>query len=183
MQINTSIAFYISEFYSSKAYGIFTVRARAEANSSSVTWLTVDFLVNTGILTSDIVATWKHIGDNIIINVYAKRSGWSSFSFRKIEEQAWGMPTDDWITLKAHNGNEYCYASIPSDENQVVSTNLYIDNNAASASQWKTARTITLTGSVTGSVSIDGSSNVTLSTTTNHTHTFDSLTSKPTTIA
>ena len=55
--------------------------------------------------------------------------------------------------------------------------------NAASASKWKTARTITLTGSVTGSVSIDGSQNVSLNTTTNHTHTFASLNEKPTTIS
>jgi hypothetical protein len=55
--------------------------------------------------------------------------------------------------------------------------------NAASSSKWSTARTITLTGSVTGSVSIDGSQNVSLATTTNHTHTFASLTDKPTTIS
>ena len=55
--------------------------------------------------------------------------------------------------------------------------------NAASASKWATPRTITLTGSVTGSVSIDGSANVSLATTTNHTHTFASLTSKPTTLS
>ena len=55
--------------------------------------------------------------------------------------------------------------------------------NAASSSKWANARTITLTGSVTGSVSIDGSQNVSLATTTNHTHTFASLTSKPTTIS
>lgn len=55
--------------------------------------------------------------------------------------------------------------------------------NAASSSKWSTARTITLTGSVTGSVSFDGSGNVSLTTTTNHTHTFASLTDKPTTIS
>lgn len=44
--------------------------------------------------------------------------------------------------------------------------------NAASASKWATPRTITLTGSVTGSVSIDGSQNVSLATTTNHTHNY-----------
>lgn len=54
---------------------------------------------------------------------------------------------------------------------------------ADAAGKWANARTITLTGSVTGSVSIDGSQNVSLATTTNHTHTFDSLTSKPTTIS
>ena len=59
----------------------------------------------------------------------------------------------------------------------------YITDNVASSSKWANARTITLTGSVTGSVSLDGSANVSLATTTNHTHTFDSLTSKPTTIA
>ena len=58
-----------------------------------------------------------------------------------------------------------------------------VSDNVASASKWETARTITLTGSVTGSVSIDGSQNVSLATTTNHTHTFDSLASKPTTIS
>lgn len=59
----------------------------------------------------------------------------------------------------------------------------YLTDNVASASKWANARTITLTGSVTGSVSIDGSQNVSLATTTNHTHTFASLTSKPTTIS
>lgn len=44
--------------------------------------------------------------------------------------------------------------------------------NAASSSKWANARTITLAGSVTGSVSIDGSANVTLNTTTNHTHNY-----------
>ena len=48
----------------------------------------------------------------------------------------------------------------------------YTSSNVASASKWETPRTITLTGSVTGSVSIDGSQNVTLDTTTNHTHNY-----------
>ena len=55
--------------------------------------------------------------------------------------------------------------------------------NAETASKWATPRTITLTGSVTGSVSLDGSANVSLATTTNHAHDFSSITSKPTTIA
>ena len=43
-------------------------------------------------------------------------------------------------------------------------------STASSAAKWTTARTLTLSGSVTGSVSIDGSGNVTLATTTAHTH-------------
>ncbi len=38
--------------------------------------------------------------------------------------------------------------------------------------KWGAARTLTLTGSVTGSISMDGSGNVTLATTTNHTHSY-----------
>lgn len=41
---------------------------------------------------------------------------------------------------------------------------LGINANAVSASKWATARTITLTGDVTGSVSIDGSANVSITT-------------------
>ena len=40
-----------------------------------------------------------------------------------------------------------------------------VTGNAATASKWASARTITLTGAVTGSVSIDGSGNVSLATT------------------
>lgn len=48
----------------------------------------------------------------------------------------------------------------------------YLTGTASSSSKWTYARTITLTGSITGSVSIDGSANVTLATTTNHTHNY-----------
>lgn len=58
----------------------------------------------------------------------------------------------------------------------------YLTDNVASSSKWINARTITLIGSVTGSVSIDGSSNVTLSTTTNHTHTKSQITDFPTSL-
>ena len=46
-----------------------------------------------------------------------------------------------------------------------------LTGNAASANKWAIARTITLTGDVTGSVSLDGSSNVTLTTSTSGTGT------------
>lgn len=62
-------------------------------------------------------------------------------------------------------------------------TNADSAGSASTSSKWANSRTITLTGSVTGSVSIDGSANVSLNTKTNHSHTFASLTSKPTTIS
>ena len=57
----------------------------------------------------------------------------------------------------------------------VTYTNAYTDSTVASASKWEFPRTITLTGSVTGSTSIDGSKNVTLATTTNSLGSDDSI--------
>ena len=50
------------------------------------------------------------------------------------------------------------------------STNFY--GNADTATKLATARTISLTGSVTGSGSFDGSGNLSISTTTNHSHSY-----------
>jgi hypothetical protein len=63
---------------------------------------------------------------------------------------------------------------------------LGISSNAVSASRWANARTITLGGDLTGSVSIDGSANVTLNaevSNDSHTHAFANITSKPTTLS
>jgi hypothetical protein len=63
---------------------------------------------------------------------------------------------------------------------------LGISANAVSASKWATARSITLNGDASGSVSIDGSANVTLTVEVvndSHTHAFANITSKPTTLA
>lgn len=98
--------------------------------------------------------------------------------------------TTDSIYINPFDSDDIVYSivsSMPSDAVLVSSSNSNIlatlNSNVASSSKWETPRTITLTGSVTGSVSIDGSANVTLATTTNHTHTFASLTEKPTTIS
>ena len=45
-----------------------------------------------------------------------------------------------------------------------------LDGNSSTATKLKTARTISLTGSVTGSGTFDGSGNLSITTTTNHTH-------------
>jgi len=46
------------------------------------------------------------------------------------------------------------------------------NGNASTASKLATARTISLTGSVTGSGTFDGSGNLSIATTTNHTHSY-----------
>lgn len=91
------------------------------------------------------------------------------------------------IALTGDNISTEILSEVPSDavlvNNNVANILATKNDNVESSSKWANARTITLTGSVTGSVSIDGSGDVSLATTTNHTHTFASLTDKPTTIS
>lgn len=86
-------------------------------------------------------------------------------------------------SILLHSGNYNDYAPSLTGTGASGSWGISISGNASTASKWQSARTLTLTGSVTGSVSIDGSANISMATTTNHTHTFASLTSKPTTIS
>ena len=54
--------------------------------------------------------------------------------------------------------------------------------NASTSSKWVTARTITLTGDVSGSTTIDGSANVSITTTVandSHTHDWSNITNRP----
>ena len=78
------------------------------------------------------------------------------------------------IASAAANANKLLYRGYNANAKTYFDwkTIAFTDSNVASASKWSTARTITLTGSVTGSVSIDGSANVSLVTTTNHTHSY-----------
>jgi hypothetical protein len=67
-------------------------------------------------------------------------------------------------------------------EDHVHPVQTTISGNSGTSSKWFTARTITLNGDVTGSVSIDGSSDVTLTTTVgndSHSHSWTNITSKP----
>ena len=62
-------------------------------------------------------------------------------------------------------------ASIQPSTGKIYSAGGFI-GNADTATKLKTARTISLTGSVTGSGSFDGSGNLSISTTTNHSHSY-----------
>ena len=76
-----------------------------------------------------------------------------------------------WTANPTLNGTAYEFTTVNGCKSDLGFTG-NIAGNSTSSSKWATARTITLTGSVTGSVSIDGSQNVSLATTTNHTHSY-----------
>ena len=76
-----------------------------------------------------------------------------------------------WTANATLNGTAYEFTTVNGCKSDRGFTG-NIAGNATSATKLATPRTITLTGSVTGSVSIDGSQNVSLATTTNHTHNY-----------
>ena len=141
-QINTCLTLYISEYYN-QAYGILTIRARAESGGATLSWLKLEWSLNVNIPVTNFIGTYKKSGNDVIINVYANRVSWSSYSVVKIEEQTWGEPRDEWTLIHATNSSN-SYASIPSDETQVTSVICTLDNdisgNAATATKLKNTR-------------------------------------------
>lgn len=80
----------------------------------------------------------------------------------------WGTARNIYIrdASQAHTGTAVSVDGSANEYLLLPSTiTATLSGNASTASKWATARTITLTGAVTGSVSIDGSGNVSLSTT------------------
>ena len=82
-----------------------------------------------------------------------------------------------------HTHSEYALTTHDHDTvySKLDHTHLYAGSDSAggvatSANKLATARTITLSGAVTGSVSFDGSANITISTAVNHTHSYLPLT-------
>lgn len=140
-------------------------------------------------------SSWIKGRDNAMIRVNSKNN-YSVLSSIKTTNGSWeighfdasgyynnllfGYYTDD--AYSANNNNRQIKITFTSD-GQVKATqfNGALNGNAVTASKWVTARTLTLTGSITGSVSFDGSGNVSLATTTNHTHTWANIENKPST--
>lgn len=95
-------------------------------------------------------------------------------------KQCLGSDTRKWITVYANtfngtdfNGTNFTGTTFKgTDFTGTTFTGTTFTGNAASASKWKTARTITVTGADTGSVTLDGSKDITLNLTVAHTHNY-----------
>lgn len=95
-------------------------------------------------------------------------------------KQCLGSDTRKWITVYANtfegtdfNGANFTGTTFKgTDFTGTTFTGTTFTGNAASASKWKTARTITVTGADTGSVTLDGSKDITLNLTVAHTHNY-----------
>jgi hypothetical protein len=74
-----------------------------------------------------------------------------------------GSTADYDVRLTADTGSITCSGALNASTSMTAPTfNGALNGNATSASKWATARTLTLGGDLTGSVSIDGSANVSL---------------------
>ena len=161
----------------------------------------------------DLATTYPHPEDGWTVNVkdtdYTYRytgSQWVAISANAIPNATSStdgkMSKEDKAKLDTieRNANHYIHPTnhpasmITTDSNHLFVTQAQIDSwnakadaaggSVDSANKWKTARTITLSGDATGSVSIDGSQNVTLPVTildNSHNHTWDNITGKPST--
>jgi hypothetical protein len=100
--------------------------------------------------------------------------------------------TENGLQEITQTTNRYNYTALTNADkiaeaaHQHDSLYLGISATAAAATKWATERTITLAGDASGSVSIDGSTNVTLTVAVaddSHAHAFANITSKPTTLS
>ena len=95
-------------------------------------------------------------------------------------KQCLGSDIRKWTTVYANtfegtdfNGTNFTGTTFKgTDFTGTTFTGTTFTGNAASASKWKTARTITVTGADTGSVTLDGSKDITLNLTVAHTHNY-----------
>ena len=87
-------------------------------------------------------------------------------------------PGNDTIVIKPAKNNYDQIGGSDCKFWKIYATTFYgaLSGNASTATKLATARTISLTGSVTGSGTFDGSGNLSIATTTNHSHSYIPLT-------
>lgn len=88
-----------------------------------------------------------------------------AYRIRNGSATAW----NGWNTI-IHSGNYTSYTVTKTGTGASGTWGINVSGNAATAAKLQTARTISLTGSVTGSAAFDGSNNITITTSTNHSH-------------
>lgn len=88
-----------------------------------------------------------------------------AYRIRNGSATAW----NGWNTI-IHSGNYTSYTVTKTGTGASGTWGINVSGNAATAAKLQTARTISLTGSVTGSGTFDGSGNLSITTSTNHSH-------------
>lgn len=156
--IDTSITLFVTGSYGNSHSGILKIGCRRDQNNEIPTAHATWIVANTYIDPSNFILTTKQSGNTIYLKLYCVRSGWQSFSFSKMDEQAWGQTLDGWVLHDASYSTAYALSAIPSDENQIVSTISDITVNQLANYLPLTGGTMTL-GYTAGNLTINYASN------------------------
>lgn len=124
-------------------------------------------------------------GTAVTLNSTGKGAGDASFyaptesgSSGQVLQSAGSGKAPTWITATNSNTGSTIVKRDANGDFSAGTITATLSGNASTASKWATARTITLSGDTTGSVSLDGSKDVTLTITVSnnsHTHTWSNI--------
>lgn len=185
-----SITIVITQHYNGGGLGIAraTLRTNDAANGATASG-ELKWLVRLGFNEDQLCYNLRNTAKDAYMDVFFKCNGtYGSTTWYVLTEGVRGSHSSQWTKQNTHHDNgthvydEAGMKAIRTYTSTLVaavdagfaerSNNAYYADDAGTATKWKTARTLTLNGAVTGSVSIDGSGNATLSTTVNHTHNY-----------
>ena len=169
---DASMIFSIDSGYNDGGFGIIKVCFRnnniTTANQSNCE---VKWLVRQGFATNQIFVKGNApAGGGQYADLYFKATGaYQAVTIRVLSSGGRGSMGRTWTF---EEGTPRAAADIRTYSYTVEGSDSGIAYRANIADKLTTARTITLSGAVTGSVNFDGSSNVTLTTAVNHTHSY-----------
>jgi hypothetical protein len=140
------------------------------------------------IITQTLIDNWNaaftHVSDAVRHITATERSNWNTaytnnhtHSNKSVLDTITQALIDTWNVAYTHISDSVKH--ITSTERTSWNNKLDSTANAVSANKWATARTFNLTGDVTGSANVDGSSNVSITTTVaddSHNHTSATIT-------
>ena len=185
-----AITIVITQHYNGGGLGIAraVLRTNDTANGATATG-ELKWLVRLGFNENQLCYNLRNTAKDAYMDIFFKCNGtYGSATWYVLTEGARGSHDSQWTKQSTHHDNgthvydetgmkairTYTSTLVTAEDAGFAerSNNAYYADDAGTATKWKTARTLTLNGAVTGSVSIDGSGNATLSTTVNHTHNY-----------
>ena len=192
--IDVTASFLLTRYYTSgnPLTHLLAIRCRGTSKSDASKNITASYIYKTNTVANIPVAI-THIYNSTdgyyYIRIYIKSAGWGeTYGIKLLNTHNWSSPIfTRWVLYNdTYTGHTVeTFTSLPSDETEVTinSLDLYanIIGNASTATTWKTARTLTIGNA---GKSVNGSANVSWSlaeigaATSDHTHTFASITSK-----
>lgn len=147
-----------------------TILIKGSGNNQTRIALPIASLIKSGIVTTD---AQSFGGTKTFITINSTNltvTGSSSFSYTGIETATGDKARPVWFAYNGINGKPVVNTNFTYNPATQTLSVANLSGTADKATKLATARTITLSGAVTGSVSFDGSTNVTLTTSVNHTH-------------